>query len=123
MPGRAEAARSLAGALQRTRIHGVVTNRDLLVRVLRHPAFLAGDTDTAFIDRHGLAALAEPHADKDTCRLAGLAAAVADAAANRRDATVLAGAPSGWRNLPSALQHKCYDGGDGELEVVPGQDG
>ena len=27
-------------------LHGVATNRDLLVRVLRHPAFLAGDTDT-----------------------------------------------------------------------------
>ena len=41
-----------------------VTNRDLLVSVLRHPAFLAGDTDTAFFDRHGLDALAAPLADE-----------------------------------------------------------
>ena len=59
-PTRDEAARALAGSLARSLIHGVVTNRDLLVRVLRHPAFLAGDTDTSFFDRHGLASLAAP---------------------------------------------------------------
>ena len=36
-PTRAEAARMLAAALARAQIHGVTTNRDLLVRVLRHP--------------------------------------------------------------------------------------
>ena len=82
-PTRDEAARALAGALARSRIHGVVTNRDLLVRVLRHPAFLAGDTDTRFFDRHGLDALAEPLAGKDAYRLSALAAALADAARNR----------------------------------------
>ena len=39
------------------------TNRDLLVNVLRHPAFLDGATDTAFFDTHGLAELAAPLAD------------------------------------------------------------
>src|SRR5699024_128324 len=62
-PQRDEAARILASALARARIHGLVTNRDLLVNVLRHPAFLAGETDTAFFDRHGLAVLAAPLAD------------------------------------------------------------
>ncbi len=28
------------------------------MNVLRHPAFLAGETDTAFFDRHGLDTLA-----------------------------------------------------------------
>lgn len=51
---RGEAARLLAAALHRAKIHGLVTNRDLLVRVLRHPAFLAGATDTAFFATHGL---------------------------------------------------------------------
>ena len=45
----------LAAALARARVHGVRTNRDLLVNVLRHPAFLDGATDTAFFDTHGLA--------------------------------------------------------------------
>ena len=30
-------------------VHGVATNRDLLVNVLRHKAFLAGDTDTGVL--------------------------------------------------------------------------
>jgi len=52
-PSRRRAAGVLADALARTRIHGVRTNRDLLVNVLRHPAFLDGATDTAFFDTHG----------------------------------------------------------------------
>ena len=53
-PTRAEAASALAATLARARIHGVTTNRDLLVRTLRHPGFVAGETDTGFLDRHGL---------------------------------------------------------------------
>ena len=41
-PTRAEAAARLAAALAGARVHGLVTNRDLLVRTLRHPEFLAG---------------------------------------------------------------------------------
>ena len=64
-PDRDQAAAALSGALARATIHGLTTNRDLLVRVLRHPAFLAGQTDTAFLDRHrfddhGRDSLAEP---------------------------------------------------------------
>ena len=45
-PTRAAAARKLAGVLSRARIHGVTTNRDLLVHVLRDPGFLAGEVST-----------------------------------------------------------------------------
>ena len=38
--------------LERLQVHGVTTNRDFLVNVLRHDAFLAGDTTTDFIERH-----------------------------------------------------------------------
>jgi propionyl-CoA carboxylase alpha chain len=116
-PTRGEAARALAGSLARARIHGVVTNRDLLVRTLRHSAFLAGDTDTSFFDRHGLATLAEPLAGKDGVRLAALAAALADAARNRAGAQVLGAVPSGWRSVASAPQRKSYAGPDGEIDV------
>ena len=51
-PTREQAARTLAGALARARIHGVTTNRDQLVGVLRDPGFLAGDVSTAFLDDH-----------------------------------------------------------------------
>ena len=57
------------------------TNRDLLVNVLRHPAFLDGATDTAFFDTHGLAELAAPLADRSAAALSAVAAALADAAA------------------------------------------
>ncbi|HYC36610.1 MAG TPA: acetyl/propionyl/methylcrotonyl-CoA carboxylase subunit alpha [Usitatibacter sp.] len=49
---RAEAARRMASALADTAILGVRTNLAFLERVVRHPAFLAGETDTAFIERH-----------------------------------------------------------------------
>ncbi|WP_103354673.1 biotin carboxylase N-terminal domain-containing protein [Amycolatopsis sp. CA-128772] len=117
-PTRAEAARRLAKALAATKIHGVVTNRDLLVNILRHDAFLAGETDTAFFDRHGLDTLAAPLATPDTERLSALAAALADAAGNRARATTQSRLPSGWRNVRSAGQRKIFTIGDREYEVV-----
>jgi propionyl-CoA carboxylase alpha chain len=99
------------------KLHGLRTNRNLLVRVLRHPAFLAGDTDTAFFDRHGLDTLAAPLADKTDVVLSALAAALADAEHNRATAPVLGRLPSGWRNIPSQPQRKTYLHGDDELTV------
>ncbi|WP_137724930.1 biotin carboxylase N-terminal domain-containing protein [Prescottella subtropica] len=109
-PTRGQAAQVLASALARMRLHGLTTNRDLLVTVLRHPAFLAGDTDTAFFDTHGLDVLSRPLADEAAETLSALAAALADAAANRAAAPVNRGLPSGWRNLPSQPQVKRYTG-------------
>jgi acetyl/propionyl-CoA carboxylase alpha subunit len=117
-PNRRQAAGVLADALARTRIHGVRTNRDLLVNVLRHAAFLDGATDTAFFDTHGLAELAAPLADPRTIDLSALAAALADAAQNRRSATVFAAAPSGWRNLASGYQTKAYTDAAGNTHEV-----
>jgi propionyl-CoA carboxylase alpha chain len=106
-PTRAEAARRLAGALARARVHGLTTNRDLLVRVLRHPEFLAGRVDTAFLTRHP----GEAAPEKDGVELAALAAALGDAAANR---TPIAG---GWRNVPAHPQVKRYAHEGVEYEV------
>ena len=80
-PTRAEAAAALAATLAGARIHGVTTNRDLLVRTLRHPAFAAGDTDTGFLDRHGLDVLAAPLADEGAVGRHAVAAALAGQAA------------------------------------------
>lgn len=133
-PTRRRAAQVLADALARTRVHGVRTNRDLLVNVLRHQAFTDGATDTAFFDTHGLTELARPLADARTTRLAAVAAALADAAGNRATATVLGDIPSGWRNVVSGSQHKTYlDAAEQEHRVtyrftrdglvLPGDDG
>ncbi|WP_166906269.1 biotin carboxylase N-terminal domain-containing protein [Mycobacterium sp. DL440] len=107
-PTRRQAATVLADALARTRIHGLRTNRDLLVNVLRHPAFLDGATDTAFFDTHGLDTLAAPLADAGVVTLSAIAAALAGAAHNRSSARVFAPAPSGWRNLTSGYQSRTY---------------
>ncbi|WP_439948578.1 acetyl/propionyl/methylcrotonyl-CoA carboxylase subunit alpha [Streptomyces sp. BBFR109] len=94
-PTRAEALRRLAGALERAAVHGPVTNRDLLVRSLRHPEFATARMDTGFYDRH-LAELTEPAPDP----YAPLAAALADACGRSRF--------GGWRNVPSQPQTKRY---------------
>jgi propionyl-CoA carboxylase alpha chain len=109
---REQAAAVLARALATARIHGLTTNRDLLVRVLRHPAFRAGQTDTAFFDTHGLDVLSAPLADGAAAELSALAAALAGAATRQRDARVLGGLPLGWRNVPSQLQRVRYAGYD-----------
>lgn len=117
-PNRREAARRLAHAVSRMRLHGLRTNRDLLVRVLDHPAFLAGETDTAFFDRHGLAVLSAPLADSAAEALSALAAALAESVENRHHARVGAHLPSGWRNVGSAPQHKQFLGVSGTHDVT-----
>ncbi|MFF9454592.1 acetyl/propionyl/methylcrotonyl-CoA carboxylase subunit alpha [Streptomyces flaveolus] len=104
-PTREEAVRRLAGALERAAIHGPVTNRDLLVRSLRHEEFTSARMDTGFYDRH-LAALTEPAPDP----LAPLAAALADAHGRSRFG-------GGWRNVPSQPQVKRYALAGEEHEV------
>jgi propionyl-CoA carboxylase alpha chain len=116
-PERHDAVRALAGALTRAELHGPVTNRDLLVRVLRHPAFLAGTAGTEFLTGHELAALSRPLAEPDAVRLSALAAALADAALGRGTARVQGGLPGGWRNLPSQPQRKEFTGPGGPWGV------
>ncbi|MFB6845913.1 acetyl/propionyl/methylcrotonyl-CoA carboxylase subunit alpha [Streptomyces sp. NPDC056373] len=96
-PTRPEALRILASALERAAIHGPVTNRDLLVRSLRHPEFTAARMNTGFYDRH-LPDLTEPPPDPH----APLAAALADAQVRSRPGF------GGWRNVPSQPQSKRY---------------
>jgi propionyl-CoA carboxylase alpha chain len=112
-PTRLRAAQVLADTLARTRLHGVTTNRDLLVNVLRHPEFLGGHTHTAFFDTHGLIALSAPLAGEHAVRLSVVAAALAAAAHNRSAATVLAGIPGGFRNVASGNQQKAFRDADG----------
>jgi len=103
-PTRSEAAALLASALQQARISGVTTNRDLLVRILREPEFLAGGTDTAYLERHDPAVLGAPLLDDAGARAHAVVAALALQSLNRSSATVWARMPSGWRNNPSQPQ-------------------
>ncbi len=114
---REEAARTLAGVLDRAEIHGVTTNRDLLVRLLRHPEFLSADIDTGFLVRHDPAVLGAPKATPETEQLHALAAALAAQADRRRQPAVLGTLPSGWRNNPSQLQSCAFAGRSDEITI------
>jgi acetyl/propionyl-CoA carboxylase alpha subunit len=115
---RDEARRRLSSALRRARIHGVTTNRDLLVAVLDHDEFAAGRIDTHFLDRHPPASLCPPPATTSTLvRQAAAAAALSEQATARQTARVWAEAPSGWRNNPGAPRSRRYRYGDAVVEV------
>jgi propionyl-CoA carboxylase alpha chain len=112
-PTRSEAARVLARSLAGAELHGVVTNRDLLIRVLGEPEFLAGGTDTAYLERHP--EVFEPRlSTADQRARAGLAAALASTVDDRAPAGAL---PSGWRNVRSAPQQVSYTAPWGALDV------
>ena len=104
-PTRGEAARRLADALDRAELHGVVTNRDLLVNTLRHDEFLAGATDTAFYERHDPAVLGASRTTDETHRVHAHAAAQAE----RPTLPTPAGIPRGWRNVGPRQQPTTFD--------------
>lgn len=117
-PTRAEAVRRLSRTLRRAQIHGLRTNRELLVRTLEHPEFQQGQTDTHFLERHDPAALSAPLGDAHVAGLHAAAAALAGQARRRQQARVLSRAPSGWRNNPSQLQQTRFRRADGGEVVV-----
>ncbi|MEU7075328.1 biotin carboxylase N-terminal domain-containing protein [Streptomyces narbonensis] len=109
---RAEAARKLAHTLERARIHGPATNRELLVASLRHSEYASVQSlDTGFYERNLAALTAAP----EGARYAAVAAALADASANRGR---FGGA---WRNLRSQDETRTY--GDTEIRYRPTRDG
>jgi acetyl/propionyl-CoA carboxylase alpha subunit len=127
---RAEAARSLAAGLSRARLHGVTTNRELLIGILTDEEFLAGEADVQYLERGGLETGSLdrllPPARTGTARgpsetadqLHAAAAAITGQAARRRSAAVLASIPSGWRNNPSGRQQISFQRADESVTEV-----
>jgi propionyl-CoA carboxylase alpha chain len=110
-PTRAEAARALARTLARARIHGVTTNRDQLVAVLRDEEFLSGRVHTGFLEgRTG-----EKLSDPGWALRAAVAAVVAD---EREQRGVQRGIPSGWRNVVSQPQETTFEVDDEQQSVA-----
>ena len=113
---RDEACSRVARALRDTHIHGVITNRDLLVGILREPEFRAGAIDTGYLERHDPATLmgtdgkASEHAH-------AVVAALAAQGARRAATAILPGLPSGWRTLPSQPHVVSFTAGDASVEV------
>jgi len=110
-PTRAAAARRLAGALAGARIHGLTTNRDLLVGILGDPEFLGGHATTAYLTPETVRRVgATP--SQEWLQTAALAAALADAERRR-----VGGSPPAWRNVPSQPQVKRYLHRGDEIEA------
>ncbi|MBO9522667.1 MAG: ATP-grasp domain-containing protein [Nocardioidaceae bacterium] len=118
-PDRRSAFRSLAGVLERARIHGLVTNRDVLVRLLRDEKVLAGEVSTDFLGGYDLKGPAVEH---DTL---ATAAALALAEADRARRTVQRGIPVAWRNVVSQPQRTVLSQQGEEITVAwyGGRDG
>jgi acetyl/propionyl-CoA carboxylase alpha subunit len=89
---RDDAIRKLRHALESTCIHGVVTNREFLIRVLDHPDFLAGRVDTGWLlpFEHDRSEEALHRAALDAHRMARIQA----------DRKILPHVPAGYRNNP-----------------------
>ncbi|HXW34465.1 MAG TPA: biotin/lipoyl-containing protein, partial [Acidimicrobiales bacterium] len=112
---RDQATRRLADTLTRTRVHGVPTNAELLVSVLRHREFHAGRTDTGFLERNIVPFLFDK-ADPQRPSMA-VAAAIAAQVRRRRSALVQQSVPSGWRNVPTGLQRTKMEDASGPVDV------
>jgi propionyl-CoA carboxylase alpha chain len=130
-PTREAAARKLAGVLSRARIHGLVTNRDLLVSILRDEDFLRGDVSTAFLDgfETGLRPSSATEVSETGLRpspatevTASTAAALALAERAGAARTVQRGIPVAWRNVMSQPQVTEFDDGT-RVEWWGGRDG
>jgi 3-methylcrotonyl-CoA carboxylase alpha subunit len=97
---RAEAATQLASAMADTLVWPVKTNAAFAVRALRHPAFLAGDVTTGFINNHAseLEPPKEPNPDLLTRAARELLLEPSiDAMATKKSSWDLWGIPFGFR--------------------------
>ena len=118
---RPEAIRRMQGALAQTEVIGVKTNLGFLQTLVQHPAFLAGDTDTAFIPKHKAALLATAPIDDFI-----LAAACAQRLQDEADVGEFASNDawedrSGWRlnTTPSRLiEFKPANTANSEVEIA-----
>ena len=101
---RAEAIDRMRRALAEYHVGGIRTNLAFHRRVMRHPAFLAGDYDTGFIERHK-AELTPPALDESSEAFVAIGAALAAREATPSAAQTLdtsATQPSFWRRATTS---------------------
>ena len=113
-PDRASALRRLVTALRGAEIHGLTTNRDLLVGLLTDPAFTTTGVDTGWLDARDPASLCAAPERPDLAALAAALVLAERGAAGRAT-------PTSWRNLPSAPVRTTFDGHVVDHLVVHGR--
>jgi acetyl/propionyl-CoA carboxylase alpha subunit len=118
---RADAIVRMQSALAGISVFGITTNRDLLSKVMAHPAYAAGDIDTSFLAREQ-ATLIDVEVDRQSLGKLALAAALFTTAQRSAARTLLPSLPSGFRLSRFAPERTRYalEGaldGEGEVEV------
>ena len=117
-PTRAEALRRLAGALAKAKLHGLKTNRDFLVNLLRDPVVVNATMHTTWLDGADIAALGAAPGGEEARALSGFAAAIAIASGLQQSAKVQSRIPAGFRNVVAQPQVTTFVvGSDEELDV------
>lgn len=120
---RAKAAEHLARALMGTEVAGVRTNLAFLIDLLKHKAFLAGEVDTGFIDRHKDTLFPPPSDAPPEARIL----AALDRVLRRKNAPPPPGRPwaddpwnaqVGWRLGPPQSERLAFADG-AEMTVTP----
>ena len=114
---RSDAIRVLVSALRASRIHGVLTNVPLLVRILEHADFVQGQADTGWLESLDVAALGRPLTTPEDVEHMALAASLVLQARRRAEACVLTTLPSGFRNNPSQLTIDNYASDDRTIGI------
>ncbi len=115
---RDEARRLLARALSEAKIHGVTSNRDLLVAILREDEFSTGSIDTGYLVRHDPVDLTSSINKPGALSIHLLAASLASQAQRRTASSVLKSLPSGWRNVKNGPQRQRWATMNKEVEVT-----
>ena len=105
-PDRQSAIRRLIYALDQTALFGVTNNLRFVRNVLAHPAFIAGDLSTGFLQDHA-SDLVETSREHDLA-IALVAAALAQSSASNQHH---------WRNSPNMAQRWRFRHGDQQYEI------
>ena len=96
---RESAAAILASGLRAGRIHGVTTNRAMLVAILESPSFLDTASSTAFLLDHPQVRAAAPGRAVAAAHAAAAAAALRSSLGAQVPTVALGAAGPGWRNV------------------------
>jgi propionyl-CoA carboxylase alpha chain len=101
-PSRSEAAALLRRAMQELEVHGVTTNAGSLAAILGEPAFLRGETTTAYLPTHPEVLSPKLPGGARAAHVAAIL--VARAGSHRSTDSQWNFAPAGWRNVPTQGQ-------------------
>ena len=131
---REQARRRMVAALRELVVVGLRTNREFLIELLEHPAYISGAIDTHFIDRHYPGGWRRSVTEATRQRAAEIAALVGHEA-RRAALPRLRQLPSGFRNNPvgpqwaefvdetgARLRAAYWNRGPGQFTVVRGDE-